>query len=328
MGPLTDRLLAWDGMAHCGSQALRDICRLLLDMGVSRLEMSRAVYERIRPHLQAGDGFPSLIPIVPGPPFVPGTWRSYTIGDPQDPDDTLHEICIRHGEDIPWDQLRKPDFLRLTVSDQWFFQGYPRLFSKLLPYADHLEFCPVDRHGLATALAAEWLLTGGTHVALSFLGKGGFASLEAVMMTLWLRERAGSPYNPALLTRLRAVFQAAAGQKIPARAPVVGERVFDVESGIHVDGIIKNPACYEPFPPETVGGARSIRMGKHSGRSNIRYALKLRGVPSPGQAMEAALLDEARAWSARLGRGLLDKEFDALLGRVMKGVHWEERSCV
>jgi homocitrate synthase NifV len=290
-----------------------------LDIGVSRLEMSHAVYEKIRPSLRAGDGFLPLIPLLPVAPVLPGARRSYAVGDLQDPDDMLHEICIRHGEAIPLDQLRKPDFLRLIVSDQWFFQGYPRLFSTLLPYGDHVEFCPVDHHGLATALAAEWLLAGGTRVALSFSGKGGFASLEAVIMTLWLRGRAGSAYNPALLTRLREVFQAAAGQGIPSRAPVVGARVFDVESGVHVDGILKNAACYEPFPPETVGGVRAIRMGKHSGRSNIRYALEIRGIPSPGQVVEAALLDEVHAWSARLGRGLLDQEFDALLRTVMKG---------
>ena len=56
---------------------------------------------------------------------------------------------------------------------------------------------------------------------------------------------------------------------------VVGANAFAHEAGIHQDGIIKNPLTYEIISPETVGvPARSLVMGKHSGRNALRLTLR------------------------------------------------------
>jgi homocitrate synthase NifV len=46
--------------------------------------------------------------------------------------------------------------------------------------------------------------------------------------------------------------------------PIIGKRLFYVESGIHADGVLKLPKCYEPFPPEIIGQTRKIVLGKES----------------------------------------------------------------
>ena len=43
-----------------------------------------------------------------------------------------------------------------------------------------------------------------------------------------------------------------------------------MESGIHVDGIMKNPANYEAYEPEMVGKETKIVIGKHSGTNSIK----------------------------------------------------------
>ncbi|NTU74327.1 hypothetical protein HGB07_09415, partial [Candidatus Roizmanbacteria bacterium] len=58
---------------------------------------------------------------------------------------------------------------------------------------------------------------------------------------------------------------------IPDRKPIVGEKVYTHESGIHVDGILKEPATYEVFSPELLGRYRQFVPGKHSGRKAIRH---------------------------------------------------------
>ena len=56
---------------------------------------------------------------------------------------------------------------------------------------------------------------------------------------------------------------------------VVGANAFAHEAGIHQDGIIKNPQTYEIISPQTVGvPARSLVLGKHSGRNALRKTLR------------------------------------------------------
>ena len=64
----------------------------------------------------------------------------------------------------------------------------------------------------------------------------------------------------------------------PGNKPLLGSRVFAHESGIHVHGLLRDLATYEPFPPEMIGRSHEIRYGKHSGLSNIQYLLKKHGV--------------------------------------------------
>jgi 2-isopropylmalate synthase len=55
----------------------------------------------------------------------------------------------------------------------------------------------------------------------------------------------------------------------------VGANAFAHEAGIHQDGIIKNPLTYEIISPQSVGvPARSLVLGKHSGRNALREALR------------------------------------------------------
>ena len=54
---------------------------------------------------------------------------------------------------------------------------------------------------------------------------------------------------------------------------MVGEDIFTCESGIHIDGIIKNPSNYEPFDPAEVSMRKKFLIGKKAGRSALRHKL-------------------------------------------------------
>ena len=48
---------------------------------------------------------------------------------------------------------------------------------------------------------------------------------------------------------------------------IVGKNAFAHESGIHQDGMLKNPETYEIITPELIGDATTeLVLGKHSGR--------------------------------------------------------------
>src|SRR5229473_2150154 len=65
------------------------------------------------------------------------------------------------------------------------------------------------------------------------------------------------------------------GAQVAPNKAIVGANAFAHEAGIHQDGIIKNPLTYEIISPQTVGvPARSLVLGKHSGRNALRMTLR------------------------------------------------------
>jgi len=77
--------------------------------------------------------------------------------------------------------------------------------------------------------------------------------------------------DAGIVTAVRRVA-ALAGVSLPAHAPVVGSRIFEVGTGIHVDGILKNAMAYEPWHPERYGQARRFVPGPLSGRAANKIA--------------------------------------------------------
>jgi homocitrate synthase NifV len=54
----------------------------------------------------------------------------------------------------------------------------------------------------------------------------------------------------------------------------VGEHVFTHESGIHVDGLLKDQRTYQSLDPLLLGRSNRIVIGKHSGLSAITSLLR------------------------------------------------------
>jgi len=135
--------------------------------------------------------------------------------------------------------------------------------------------------GLATANALAGVRGGATHVSVTALGLGeraGNAALEEVAVAL---RYAGARQVDLRLERLPRLFrlvEAASGRPIPAAKAVAGELVFTHESGIHVDGLLKDPDTYQAFSPAVVGRRPEIRYGKHSGRASVRHLLQQSGI--------------------------------------------------
>jgi homocitrate synthase NifV len=88
---------------------------------------------------------------------------------------------------------------------------------------------------------------------------------------------------------------------------VVGERVYSHESGLHADGIIKNPHNYEGFDPAEVGMTRSIVVGKHSGTGGLIERYRSMGIAVDRSHAEP-LLERTRAMSCKRKRDLTNCE--------------------
>jgi homocitrate synthase NifV len=146
--------------------------------------------------------------------------------------------------------------------------------------------------GLATANTLAAVEGGAQHVHVTVNGLGeraGIAPLDEVALGLKLRLGRDVKIRLESLSGLCRYVARASGRPIPANKPITGSAIFEHESGIHVDGVLKVADAFEPFPPELVGGERRIVIGKHSGSGALRHVLATQGVDPDPERIGAAL---------------------------------------
>src|SRR5437764_14180320 len=69
----------------------------------------------------------------------------------------------------------------------------------------------------------------------------------------------------------------------------VGCNAFAHEAGIHQDGVLSNPLCYEIMTPESVGApGNRIVLGKHSGRHALANRCRELGCPVSAERLNHA----------------------------------------
>lgn len=104
--------------------------------------------------------------------------------------------------------------------------------------------------------------------------------------------------------------------QIPGHTPVIGRKIFYIESGLHVDGVLKKPSNYESFPPELVGASRKVILGKHSGGTSIRY--KLKQYHMEDRYPVEHLLEMVKRLSIKKGGEVTDEEFLTIMSECDK----------
>ncbi|NJD91050.1 MAG: homocitrate synthase [Geobacter sp.] len=168
--------------------------------------------------------------------------------------------------------------------------------------------------GMATANAIAGIRAGARFVNTTVNGLGeraGNAALEEAVMGL---KHACAIETGIDTHRFRelSLFVAKASQRpLSVSKPIVGERIFAHESGLHADGVIKDPHNYEGFDPTEVGVERIIAIGKHSGSSGLIERYRSMGVVVD-RPEAARLLDRARAMSGKRKRDLNNCELMAI----------------
>jgi 2-isopropylmalate synthase len=148
--------------------------------------------------------------------------------------------------------------------------------------------------GLATANTLAAVQAGARQVEVTINGLGeraGNASLEEVVMAL----RTRPTQFPQLATAVQTEHITAAsrlvsyltGFAVQPNKAIVGQNAFAHESGIHQDGVIKNPLTYEIMTPQSVGLTGSqLTIGKLSGRKGLQGKLRELGHEVDGDALD------------------------------------------
>ena len=139
-----------------------------------------------------------------------------------------------------------------------------------------LEIHAHDDLGLATANTLAAIRAGATHASVTVIGLGeraGNAPLEEVAVSLHHLYGCDTAVDMTALGPIASLVSAAAVRPIPPNKAIVGDHVFTHESGIHVDGLLKDARTYQSLDPATLGRAHSIVLGKHSGFAALAASL-------------------------------------------------------
>ena len=161
-----------------------------------------------------------------------------------------------------------------------------RMLLERVPGADDIVFathCHNDL-GMATANALAAVEAGARQIESTINGLGeraGNTALEEVVMALKVRNDI-LPYQTGVdTTKIMQISRRVAqvsGFPVQFNKAIVGKNAFAHESGIHQDGMLKNPQNFEIMRPEDVGlSASSLPLGKHSGRAALKAKMTALG---------------------------------------------------
>ena len=159
--------------------------------------------------------------------------------------------------------------------------------------------------GLATANTLAALRAGATHANTTVNGLGeraGNAALEEIVKGVRHLHGGNTGVATQSLVGISRLVAQASGRAVAANKSIVGEAVFTHESGIHIDGLLKNPSTYESFDPAELGRQRRTVLGKHSGSQAVRHAYGAIGVALDDDGLTGRLLGRIRAHAESLKR--------------------------
>lgn len=138
--------------------------------------------------------------------------------------------------------------------------------------------------GMATANALAAVEAGARQIECTINGLGeraGNTALEEVVMAIKTRNDI-LPYQTGIdatkIINISRRVAAVAGFPVQFNKAIVGKNAFAHESGIHQDGMLKNPENFEIMRPSDIGlKETNLVMGKHSGRAALRSKLAALG---------------------------------------------------
>ncbi|HEY0195911.1 MAG TPA: hypothetical protein VGC42_32585 [Kofleriaceae bacterium] len=173
--------------------------------------------------------------------------------------------------------------------DPWSYGELFAMLRRRVANIDRLDGLGAHCHddlGLALANSLAALRAGANRLGCAFNGLGeraGNAATEEVLMCFKLHDALPNPnrdrYGYDKIKACSELVARLSGVAVQKHKAVVGEHCFAHESGIHQDGLLKNPKMYEAYDPRVIGvPGHTFVLGKQSGRRALASRLTALGV--------------------------------------------------
>src|ERR1051325_677093 len=174
---------------------------------------------------------------------------------------------------------------RISFADTLGIMQPHSLFERVCMLRQRLLPCKIDLHchddyGLALANAMAGIRAGADciHTTVNGLGeRSGIPDLVETILAFHNLEGA-QKYNLQPLMNVSNYLERVSGFFLAPNKPITGQNAFSHKSGVHTNGILKDPRTYEPFDPSLLGRERKIVIDKYTGRSAVAARLDEYGI--------------------------------------------------
>lgn len=170
---------------------------------------------------------------------------------------------------------------RISFADTLGIMQPHIMLEKVCALRQRLLPCKIDVHchddyGLALANAMAGIHGGADciHTTVNGLGeRAGIPDLAETILAFHNLEGA-QKYNLQPLMDLSNYLERVSGFFLAPNKPITGQNAFSHKSGVHTNGILKDPRTYEPFDPSLLGRERKIVIDKYTGKSAVAARLE------------------------------------------------------
>ncbi|HYY68737.1 MAG TPA: hypothetical protein VE734_03310 [Terriglobales bacterium] len=172
--------------------------------------------------------------------------------------------------------------------------------------------------GLGTACAIAAVRAGASWIQGTINGMGeraGNCDLGEIALALTCLYDVPVELRLEKIREVSAIVRKAAGYRLEAWKPVVGENLFTRESGA-VASQFHIPEAIEPFSADLVGARRTIALGKKSGLDSIDLKCRQLGLPPLSPEARAAVLAAVKRRSIEKHGLVSDGEFREMVNGV------------
>jgi 2-isopropylmalate synthase len=218
-----------------------------------------------------------------------------------------------------------PDTVGYTTPDEFsrlirgIFENVPNIHKAVVSVHCH------DDLGLAVANSLAALACGARQVECTINGIGeraGNASLEEIVMALATRKgffNLTTNIDTTQIYKTSRLVSELTGFSISPNKAVVGANAFRHESGIHQDGILKEPITYEIMDARSVGlPGSALVLGKHSGRHAFKARLEELGYTLSEEDLNRAFF--AFKELADKKKEITDRDLESLVAEELRTI--------
>ena len=159
------------------------------------------------------------------------------------------------------------------------------MYERVRALRENLLPCKIDLHchndyGLALANAMAGIRAGADciHTTVNGLGeRTGIPDLAETIVAFHNLEGLNQ-YNIQPLMGISSYLEKVSGFFMAPNKPITGQNAFTHKSGVHTNGVLKDPKTYEPFDPAMLGRERKIVIDKYTGKSAVASRLDEYGI--------------------------------------------------
>ncbi len=170
---------------------------------------------------------------------------------------------------------------RISFADTLGIMQPHTMFERVCALRARLLSCKIDLHchndyGLALANAMAGIRAGADciHTTVNGLGeRAGIPDLAETIVSFQNLEGV-QKFNIQPLMEISGYLEKVSGFFLAPNKPITGQNAFSHKSGVHTNGILKDPRTYEPFDPSILERERKIIIDKYTGKSAVASRLE------------------------------------------------------